>query len=759
VTTGSIRSVFSYAGAVTATDQVNLVPKTSGIIQSIPVDVGTRVRAGQVLATLDPGTLTDQLAQAQAGLDQAQAKLQQILAQGRPEDVAAATAQLQQAQARLDSMTAQGRPEDINAAQQALAAAQAKLDNMTQGGRPEAIGQAQAALDAANAKLATVLRGPTDDLVQAARNSVNADNAAVAAAQAAVTNVGNTTSSDIQAAQAAVNASQAAVTQAQDALTNGSTTFPSDLRAAQNAYDAAVMQLNTTQRAYEEAKNQAPVTAPGQLADATAKVSQAQATYDQAQSTLTALTLGASSSSGTGAGSVCARDPQTKNVVNATACNAALTAANSSVTAAQQGLTNAQNALNALRQGPSAAQIQTQLQPLRQAYESADANASAARSKLDQLSTGGWDMRENELQQSLSSAQQKLASDQSRLDALVASGIASQQSTAQSSLIAAQEKLKSDQARLDELLSQPKQEDVDQAQAAVVQASQALALAIRPSTDEDIRAQQALVDQSRAQLEKAMTPFTAEDIRQQREVVAQQQALLQAKIRPFTNDDIRVAQTAVDQQRALVAVARSNLDQMVLTAPFDGVVGSKLLAVGGFAAPQTPILTLSGTGLEIHITVEEARIAAVAPGQLVRLSVPAYPDVQFTGHVATVAPVGDPRAHTFDVTIYPDYPDQRLMAGMYAQVQVTAAEKDAAVLIPREAVVQQADGAVVFVDDNKKAVMRKVQLGLSDDTNQEILSGVDPGENVVVQGQNSLKDGQAITLPGASPAASAAGGH
>src|SRR3954454_11633550 len=83
-TTGSIRSVFSYAGSIQATDQVNLVPKTSGIIQSMPVEVGTRVRAGQVLARLDPGPLTDQLAQAQAGYDQAQAKLQQILAQGRP---------------------------------------------------------------------------------------------------------------------------------------------------------------------------------------------------------------------------------------------------------------------------------------------------------------------------------------------------------------------------------------------------------------------------------------------------------------------------------------------------------------------------------------------------------------------------------------------------------------------------------------------------------------------------------------------------
>jgi multidrug efflux pump subunit AcrA (membrane-fusion protein) len=87
---------------------------------------------------------------------------------------------------------------------------------------------------------------------------------------------------------------------------------------------------------------------------------------------------------------------------------------------------------------------------------------------------------------------------------------------------------------------------------------------------------------------------------------------------------------------------------------------------------------------------------------------------------------------------------------MYAQVQVTAAQKDAAVLVPREAVVQQADGSTVFVAAGGKAEARKVQVGLSDDTYMEIVSGVNAGEPVIVQGQNSLKDGQAVVVPGAS---------
>jgi len=751
VSTGSISSVFSYAGSIQSKDQVSLVPKTSGIVQSIPVDVGTRVRAGDVVATLDPGTLPDQLLQAQAGLEQAQAKLQQVLAQGRPDDIAAAQAQLMQGQAKLDSLLQQGRFEDIEAAQQALGAAQARLDQMIQGGRAESVASAQAGLDSANAKLATVLRGPTDDVRQSAQNAVNADLAAVSSAQAALLNANNTTSTDIQTAQASVNSSQAAVLTARDAIINLPQTFPSDLRAAQSSYDAAALALSNAQNAYETGKNQqTTAVSPTSLATAQATVAQAQANYDAAQANMTNLQLGVSGGSSS-AGSLCARDPISHGVLNATACNAATTAATSALSSAQQSLTNAQNQLNTLKQGPSPAQFAAQLTPLRQSYEQAQANAATARSKLDQLATGGFQMRQSELQSTLDAAEGRLAADQARLDALRASGTAAAMSVAESTLIAAQERLKSDQARLEEVMSQPKREDVEAADAAVEQARQTLALAIRPSSPEDIRAQQAVVDQARAQLQKAQQPFTTEDIRQQQQVVAQLQAQLQAKIRPFTGDDIRVAQTAVDQARAQVAVAKANLDQMVLTAPFDGVVGQKMLTAGAFASTQAPILTLSGHGTEVHITVEEARIAAVAPGQSVQLALAAYPGVTFMGRVATVAPVGDARAHTFDVAIYPDNPDARMMAGMYAQVQVTAAEKQFAILVPREAVVQQPDGSTVFVVQNGKAEARKVTVGLTDDMNQEIITGVAAGEEVVVQGQNTLKDGQAVVIPGAAP--------
>src|SRR5713101_1122202 len=139
---GPISSVLGYAGAVQATQQVNVVSRASGIIQDIPVDVGSAVHKGDTRAVLDQGALPAQLLQAQAALLSARAKLAQVESGAKPEDVAAAEAQVTQAQLKLAALQ-QGRPEDVTGA--------------------------RAALDSANAKLSLLLKGATDDTRQAQR--------------------------------------------------------------------------------------------------------------------------------------------------------------------------------------------------------------------------------------------------------------------------------------------------------------------------------------------------------------------------------------------------------------------------------------------------------------------------------------------------------------------------------------------------------------------------------------------------------------
>jgi membrane fusion protein (multidrug efflux system) len=236
-------------------------------------------------------------------------------------------------------------------------------------------------------------------------------------------------------------------------------------------------------------------------------------------------------------------------------------------------------------------------------------------------------------------------------------------------------------------------------------------------------------------------------------------AQLQGKQDAYTDADLQAAVAGVAQAEAAVSLAQANLDQTTVVAPFDGVVGTKSLTAGAFATPSTPILTLSSTGVEVHVTVEEAQLAQVHPGLDVQLTVPAYPGENFPAQVVTVAPSGDPRAHTFDAKIVPTNQDPRLLPGMYASVQIIAEQKPDAILVPREAVVQQGTSSIVFVNNNGKAQQRQVQTGLSDNTNIEIVSGLAPGEQVVTVGQNSLHDGTPIQVVNGAPGQGGQGGQ
>ncbi|MGH7418610.1 MAG: efflux RND transporter periplasmic adaptor subunit, partial [Candidatus Rokuibacteriota bacterium] len=204
----------------------------------------------------------------------------------------------------------------------------------------------------------------------------------------------------------------------------------------------------------------------------------------------------------------------------------------------------------------------------------------------------------------------------------------------------------------------------------------------------------------------------------------------------------------VEQARAALALAQTNLAVTFITAPFDGVVGQRLLSVGAFAAQATPIMTLASNEIELHITAEESRVAMLLPGQRVSFGLAAFPNERFTGVVSAIAPVGDVRSHTFDVTILPDDQDRRIMPGMFAQVELVAAEKTDATLVPRDAIVQTGGESVVYVAQDGRAVARKVKTGIMDEKTAEIVDGVAAGEAVVTLGQNNLRDGQAVQVPG-----------
>lgn len=91
--------------------------------------------------------------------------------------------------------------------------------------------------------------------------------------------------------------------------------------------------------------------------------------------------------------------------------------------------------------------------------------------------------------------------------------------------------------------------------------------------------------------------------------------------------------------------------------------------------------------------------------------------------------------------VTPETNGRKLKQGMFAQVRIVTREREKATLVPKEAVVTRSGQPSVFVLREEVVQLRPVRLGLAGDGSVEVLSSLDSGEEVVVAGQNDLRDG------------------
>jgi RND family efflux transporter MFP subunit len=751
VTRGDIQQTLSLSGDVRAKDQITVLPKASGRVEQVLVDVGTSVHAGDTIAQLESDSPQIAVQQAQANVAAAQAKLATVQAGGTADDVTAAQEALAQQDAKLASMQAEGRPEDVAAAQAALAAQQAKLNLLQAGGRPEAVAQAQAGLDAAQQKLALLQKGATDDVRQAAVSAVNADTAQVASTEAAYAALGGTSSADLQSLQnqvdalnAQVAASQSAVSSADAALASQTGSSAADVQAAQTAYDQSQAQLAAAQAAVNQANN--PTQAS--LAQAQAAVAQAQAAQAAAEANQTALEQKAS---GVCAPLVSPLDGTVYQQPNGDSCNTAKAAAGSAIDAANASVEAAQGQLDLLKRGGAPAQlaaVQAQL-------TSAQALVKATKARLDALTNGGVQAQRAQLQaqhdqaqSQLTAAQDNLTVAQARLMAAQNGTLDAQRKAAQAQVDAATQKLAADQAHLQQLVDGPQDEEVQAAQDAIDQATQQLALAAQPATAQDIAGQQAMVDQARQALAKAQTPYTSFDIDQQQHVVTAAEAQLDKAQHPYTDQDLAAASAAVDQSQAALEQAQLGVSETLVVAPVDGVVFDRQVSPGALVGPTSPIVTLIPPQLDVVVNVDEAQLGNVQQGQSVQVQVPAYPDQVFGGAITAIAPAVDQKTRTSAVHIQAVDDRAQLRPGMLATVSIVTATRQDALLVPRAAVganvAANTQTSLVVIGPNGQVQHLPVQLGLATDSVVQITSGLGEGQVVATGSAGALTDGEIV---------------
>jgi RND family efflux transporter MFP subunit len=215
----------------------------------------------------------------------------------------------------------------------------------------------------------------------------------------------------------------------------------------------------------------------------------------------------------------------------------------------------------------------------------------------------------------------------------------------------------------------------------------------------------------------------------------------------------REAEVVLDEAALQQAVAEAGFQRAVLArhqvrAPFDGVVSAKLTELGEWVTPGQPVFELVALdAIRLDFSVSEDFLPAIAPGGRVGFSLSARPGETFAGEVTTVVPVTDRNARTFLLRVRPSDESPLLLPGMSVTATLKLPTGRDGLVVPRDALLRYPDGRTVVwtVGDNVVSEHR-VQTGLQFDGMVEIRGGIEPGDKVVVEGNEALRDGQSVEL-------------
>jgi len=189
-----------------------------------------------------------------------------------------------------------------------------------------------------------------------------------------------------------------------------------------------------------------------------------------------------------------------------------------------------------------------------------------------------------------------------------------------------------------------------------------------------------------------------------------------------------------------------------LVAPISGNVSMRKVDPGQTVAGGTPVFTIVDLNpVKVRVGVPEAEIAKVRQGAPAEVTAPSLGGRSFKGKVAIIGVASEPATRTYTVKILVPNPGPVLLAGMVAEARIFGPNKVRSLTIPAEAVVPDAQGApmvYVYFPDRKRVFARRVEFGMPIGSEVEIRSGVRGDEQVVVVGQQKVREGSLVDISG-----------
>ncbi len=217
-----------------------------------------------------------------------------------------------------------------------------------------------------------------------------------------------------------------------------------------------------------------------------------------------------------------------------------------------------------------------------------------------------------------------------------------------------------------------------------------------------------------------------------------------------SDDELESARLAYRTASLDVGDSKRDIRNTRVTAPFGGTVTERFVTEGSFVNAGAQLITITDFDtLVARVFVPERELDRLSVGQAAMVRGKAARSRQGEGVIKRIAPVVDAATGTVKVTV--GLPPELaggsggFLPGMYADVRLTTERHDDVLLISKRALVREDEAVFVFVVQPDQTAQRvKVELGLEDGQNAEVLSGVAVADEVVVSGQAGLRDGGKI---------------
>ncbi|HYN86729.1 MAG TPA: efflux RND transporter periplasmic adaptor subunit [Pyrinomonadaceae bacterium] len=292
---------------------------------------------------------------------------------------------------------------------------------------------------------------------------------------------------------------------------------------------------------------------------------------------------------------------------------------------------------------------------------------------------------------------------------------------------------------------------VQQADAALQQARARLSLSLNgsdetvdPERTGTVREARALMDEARQNRDRAAT-LVQSGVIARAEYDATLAALKVAESRyQDAVEEIRNRQALLSQRRTELSLARQQLQDTAVHAPFDGVVEEKIASVGEYLAAGAPVVRIVKMNpLRFQAEVPEREAASVRAGQMLRVTVEGSQRA-YAGRIVRINPVIKEQSRV--LVVEADISNDGLLRpGAFARAEIVVNDAQMAVTVPPGAIVTFAGIEKVIVVDNGRAQEKPVTTGRRAAEWTEIISGVNVGDSVVLEPGN-LQSGTPVNV-------------